>query len=199
MEMVDMDIYEKIRSGYYNPKTKPLPVRRVCTKCHRPIKYCPNCGESTEAVKQEVERRIKSAKVLQAEKNRLYEMFKSDALEYCCISDHPKADKAWRKAWERRRSDGKQAVVGELEGLAELMDDHRDPNCMSLYTTLKTIFKLISERPRWSWSRNPRHKYVNVMIDMRDGSVILTDRNHKKTTLEEIKKQGDTGTLARYL
>ena len=121
-----MDIYEKIRSGYYNPKTKPLPVRRVCMKCDRPIanmehKYCPNCGESTEAVKQEIERRIKSAKGLQAEKNRLYEMFKSDALKHCGISDHPKADKAWEKAWEEYRSDGKRAVVEELEELAELM------------------------------------------------------------------------------
>lgn len=43
----------------------------------------------------------------------------------------------------------------------------------------------------WSWSKNPgwRAKYVNIMIDMRDGGFILQDRDGNRISLEQIQAQ----------
>lgn len=43
----------------------------------------------------------------------------------------------------------------------------------------------------WKWSDNPgwRAKYVNIRIDMRDGGFILEDRDGKRISLEQIKRQ----------
>lgn len=43
--------------------------------------------------------------------------------------------------------------------------------------------------PAWSWVRNTDCKYINVRIDMRDGHVLLTDRNGKIITIDQLRHQ----------
>jgi hypothetical protein len=47
--------------------------------------------------------------------------FKRDALEDVGLTGHPKADKAFQKAWEDGHSDGLYRVHAELEELADLL------------------------------------------------------------------------------
>lgn len=41
----------------------------------------------------------------------------------------------------------------------------------------------------WDWKRNGVCKYINVRVDSRDMKCVISDRNNKRITLEELKKQ----------
>jgi len=47
--------------------------------------------------------------------------FKADALEEVGLTDHPKADRIWDKAWDERADEGIWEVFDELEELADLI------------------------------------------------------------------------------
>lgn len=49
------------------------------------------------------------------------QLFKEAALEEVGLSDHPKADKVFEKAWRDGHSSGYAEVFGELQELSELM------------------------------------------------------------------------------
>lgn len=55
------------------------------------------------------------------ETSRLNELFKADALEYHGLTGHPKADKAYRLAWENGHSSGYQEVFNHLYDYADLL------------------------------------------------------------------------------
>jgi len=126
-----MNIYEKIKNGDYETKL-PYPKRpnMNCFKCgnncstsHGNIKkFCADCGTP---VQEEYESRLKTyQKILSEYKDdtrRLHNLFKTDALSYCEISNHKKADVAFRIAMTER--DNNQNIVEFLEELTELMVD----------------------------------------------------------------------------
>lgn len=56
-----------------------------------------------------------------ADQRRLVEELKADAIEYCGLKGHPKAEKAWDFAWEERHHSGFREVVEFLEELADLI------------------------------------------------------------------------------
>lgn len=49
------------------------------------------------------------------------------------------------------------------------------------------------EQPRkkgeWCWTRNSRCKYVELVVDMRDGEFTILDRDRKKISFEDLKYQ----------
>ena len=52
---------------------------------------------------------------------RLRQMFKADAIEEAGLKGHPKAEKAYKLAYERSHSHGYIAVMVDLEELADLI------------------------------------------------------------------------------
>lgn len=48
-------------------------------------------------------------------------VFKIDALVTLGIFDHPKADRAWKMAWDRGHSSGLEEIYQELKELCELL------------------------------------------------------------------------------
>lgn len=42
---------------------------------------------------------------------------------------------------------------------------------------------------KWMWYANPKCKYIGLRIDMRDGGCILTDRDGKRISLQELAAQ----------
>jgi len=76
----------------------------------------------------------------------------------------------------------KDALLEEIE--ANIWDDSEE--------VFSTIRNLLNVRTWW-WSRNSKCKYVSVRIDMRDGNCILSDRNGKRISVEDLKYQcGDS-------
>lgn len=53
------------------------------------------------------------------------------------------------------------------------------------------VFEVISfaSSGKWDWVWNPRCKYINIRIDMRDGHCVIFDRDGKQITLEELQYQ----------
>jgi len=92
-----MDIYEKLKSGYYEPKT--VYARRNTN----PTRYY----------------------AWREESNKLSTLFKSDAIESVGLTNHPKAQACWDIAWEERHSAGLGEVLDFLETLAGLFVDSR--------------------------------------------------------------------------
>lgn len=50
------------------------------------------------------------------------------------------------------------------------------------------VLEAASKR-KWTWYRNDRCKYIEVRIDMRDGSCIIKDRHGNRITPEELARQ----------
>ena len=50
----------------------------------------------------------------------------------------------------------------------------------------------------WSWARNSRCKYIGIRIDMRDGHCMITDRDGKAITWEQLEYQLDQHPNAAY-
>lgn len=49
----------------------------------------------------------------------------------------------------------------------------------------------------WSWVWNPRCKYINLRIDMRDGHCVIFDRDGNRITLDELAHQNCPQALRR--
>lgn len=84
----------------------------------RTIKYhCPTCVKNKEIAdlaSDDLRTRIQSP---------LYkgDNFSADAIDYCGLKGHPKADKAFSMAYDRGHSSGYSEILQELERLAELL------------------------------------------------------------------------------
>jgi hypothetical protein len=120
-----MDIYTKIKSGDYD-SIERLKAPKVTCGCGRHYyeKSIPNfCSECGVSVKEQFDI-LKADYKVQLEVNDLKNaqtsrQFKKDALEYCGLSGHPKAEQAFILASDR--CDGRTDLVELLEQLAELM------------------------------------------------------------------------------
>lgn len=51
------------------------------------------------------------------------------------------------------------------------------------------FIKQILDDPNWSWGKNMDCKYVSLRVDMRDGKVLLQNRNGKGIRIEDVKYQ----------
>lgn len=82
--------------------------------------FCPKC------VEKENERLFNSEDIYERIRGGYYtkfpERFRNDALEYVGLSNNPKADKIYSKAYDRGHSSGCHEVLNELQDLAELFD-----------------------------------------------------------------------------
>ncbi|MFA6066921.1 MAG: hypothetical protein WC707_07095 [Candidatus Babeliaceae bacterium] len=112
---------------YKNTISYPMHPAKICD-CGQPFggNIAPNfCGSCGSPLKDEYNAKIEQYKELKKqyneEDNRLLALFKVDALEVCGLTNHPKADKAYRLAWYNGTSDGLMQVYYELEELAELL------------------------------------------------------------------------------
>ncbi len=78
---------------------------------------CPDC------VNKKAKEDLKSDDLRTRVCSPLYkgEDFSEDAIEYCGLKGHPKADKAFAMAYERGHSYGYSEVLQELKELAELL------------------------------------------------------------------------------
>ena len=123
------DVLSKIRRGVYTRPSMPNKPSKVCfgPECGASIrdvtKFCPHCGFEFEKSYDKLLASFKAQqKEYQQECNKLHEQFKEDALDFCGIKGHKKADKAFGMAWEDSHGDGLEAVVYKLEELCELLD-----------------------------------------------------------------------------
>lgn len=90
-----MDIREKLKTGFYEPKTAY--ARR-------------NADPARHYAWRE-------------ESNKLAELFKGDAIESVGLTNHPKAQACWDIAWDERHSSGRGEVLDFLEILSTLFVD----------------------------------------------------------------------------
>ena len=133
----EMKIEEKIQDGYYETRIQhPEYPKKVCKQCNTPFisvkkspgpkreipNFCSNCGHP---IKDEYENDLKVYNVIMQnmhqESKRLLNLFKTDALEYCGLSNYPKAQQVWNYAWEESHSSGLINVLATLEELSELV------------------------------------------------------------------------------
>lgn len=62
---------------------------------------------------------------------------------------------------------------------------------MTNWQPIEPIFEVLSDARKgiWNWTANSKCKYITLRIDMRDGCLILKDRDDNPITLEELKHQ----------
>jgi hypothetical protein len=63
----------------------------------------------------------KHLKQYNEEQTKLYNEFKQDLFEELGITDNPKREKLFEKAWEKGHSDGYNSVLSEAESLVDLI------------------------------------------------------------------------------
>ena len=116
---------------YENKFKMPGPVATVCDNCGakyskagKVVNFCSHCGTN---VKEQYETKCKirreAVEKYNKEQVRLDELFKNDALEYTGLSDHPKKDIIFGKAYMDGHSGGYHEVLGELDDLAVFVHD----------------------------------------------------------------------------
>ena len=116
------DVHQRIRDGFYEveatyPESKP-----------KKPKLNGKGYEEIDAMTLEIHEgkmlRYKDQLALyRREQGSKMDTFRADALEYCGLTDHPKADKIYSYAWEKGHSAGYGEVLMHLEELAELFED----------------------------------------------------------------------------
>ena len=120
-------MYEAINKGLYDFPSKPKKPKSECKNGHffffRDIPmFCNKCGVS---VRDDYETKIKEYRKqlddYMTKCNEIHEKFKHDALEYCGIFGHEKADKAFEIAWDYGHSNGYNEVLIYLADLADLL------------------------------------------------------------------------------
>jgi hypothetical protein len=120
-----MDIYAKIKSGDYDSieRVKALKFTCACGRHYyeRSIpNFCFDCGapvkKAFDVLKDEYTVQLEVTDLKNAQISR---QFMKDALEYCKLTGHPKAEQAFSLA--QYHCDGRNDLVELLEQLAELM------------------------------------------------------------------------------
>ena len=60
------------------------------------------------------------------------------------------------------------------------------------WVSLSEVIDVLND-PEWEWWRNSKCKYLVIRLDMRDGKCLISDRNGKPLTVEELKAQFNVG------
>lgn len=122
-----MNIREKIKDNYYNMKSvyHKYP-KKECKKCGmfftKSEKYCSSCGNNIQKeFGIELEKYNKQKDIYNKEYTEKSKEFENDAIEYVGLKGHPKADKAYRFAYEQGHSSGYNEILNWLEEIAELV------------------------------------------------------------------------------
>ena len=100
-------VMEKIIAGDYKVKI-PYPERKTSFR---------------KSSSEELDAYIGQKKVWQKEEQRLYDLFRVDALEEARLTEHPRADKAFDFAWSEGHSSGFSKVFNYLLRIAEVLVD----------------------------------------------------------------------------
>lgn len=107
---------------------------------------------------------------------------KDDEIEYLTSSGE------WKKAIFHTGIPRFCPVV-EKEYVPESWLDHGDLSKIISIIESARITKFIRPDKGWIWTRNPRCKYIDLRIDMRDGDFVLLDRSGQRISIEELEKQ----------
>jgi hypothetical protein len=122
MNNEQMDLYDRIKSGEFTnhqtPPTKPRKPMLSTNHTSSEVEVYVDCLKNYEEAIKEYSKNITAYRLYSA---GLTKQFKYAAIEYCGISDHPKAERAWSMAWDRSSSDGLIGVLETLEELSDLM------------------------------------------------------------------------------
>ena len=123
-------VREKINEGYYdnNKQRYYMKVQTICPKCNssfdRTDSYCSKCGTKVDDwFKDEVKKNDLLKKEYAIEDQRLYELFKNEAITEVGLQNHPKCHKIFSYAWGQGHSDGNSEVFNCLSELAEMLRD----------------------------------------------------------------------------
>ena len=115
------DIYQNINEGVYKVKA-PYPGQafkpQVLGKGYEHLDK-----EAALIYQKLCDTRLKEMKIYRNEQSKQNDLFRRDALEYCDLADHPKADRAFGYAWDRGHSSGLYEVVQYLEEIAGILLD----------------------------------------------------------------------------
>lgn len=118
------DLFEKITDGYYSGSI------RTPSRPHHP-RLSPNhdhdevlaYAKRLRVYEQDLKEYDEEIRRYSMAKQQLHDQFKEDAIEYCGLFGHEKAEKAWEKAWEDGHDAGLASVVDELQELADIILD----------------------------------------------------------------------------
>ena len=110
--------YEKYKNTLpYPDRMKKPSLKNTHPTIEEATEYAAELGTFT--YKEETFRELRDA--YRVEDNRLFELFKADALEEAGLAGHKNADKLFAKAWEDGHASGHYAVFNHLCDLAELV------------------------------------------------------------------------------
>lgn len=120
-----MSMIDRIRAGEFKTKL-PYPERPVLLGHRRPVAdFSPDELREMADLKEAY---LFSLTVWESEKEayrqdeqRLMALFKVEALAEAGLTDHPRAEVVWDKAWNRGHSEGLESVMYELNELAEVL------------------------------------------------------------------------------
>jgi hypothetical protein len=116
------DIRDKIQYGHYDP------VLEYPRRPDKPMLSYKHTAEDAQLYSQNLTRwehdmELYREKVSEyrTSAHKLEDQFRNDALDYCGLTLHAKAIKAFSMAQDQSRSDGREAVLNTLEEYADLL------------------------------------------------------------------------------
>lgn len=118
----NFDIFARIEDGWYNSK-KPYPKKVL--KPRLPLKHtaqeAANYAQQLKWYEKKDKKYREEVLLYQEDLNEKHLRFKKDAIAYCGLKGHQKAEAAINMAFERDHDCGLAAVVNELNELADLI------------------------------------------------------------------------------
>lgn len=123
--MDEQDIRQKIKDSGYDPKTSypakpsyPSILHKTASQLtHEELKSIPRIKEeyekATAAFSQE-------SLIYREEENKLCDQFENDCAEAFEMTNHPKRQAVWSKAWEHGHANGYHAVLDWYSEFAEI-------------------------------------------------------------------------------
>lgn len=111
---MDVTKYKNTMEYPKKPSKPKLPVNHTALDAK-------NHAESMTWWESEMEAYRENIGKYRSEEQRLLAKFKEDVLEYCGISNHPKAEKLYAIAWDKGHSAGLYEVYLEVDELSELI------------------------------------------------------------------------------
>ena len=115
-------ICDKINDGDYKASL-PYPSQPKAPTLLRDLDYIEVNKLASDIYEAKMIEFVKIRQAYQVDKDEKMKRFKNDALDYCGLSNHPKADKIYSYAWAEGHSSGLHEVLSKLEEIAELFLD----------------------------------------------------------------------------